>query len=89
MHAFTICMQVDWGESTKQAMKLEERLEMLPKIIYEALPAMYFLLGIVCAFALESGVALISSGLLITVSVFVYLMRRLYRNNNKVERELL
>ena len=69
-------------------MKLEKGLKMLPKVIYEALPAIYFLLGAICAFALQSGVALISSGLLITVSVFVYMMRRLYRNR-EIERKLL
>lgn len=54
--------------------------EMLPKYIYEALPALYFMLGILCVITIESSIALIPSAMLITAALLIYLMRRLYRS---------
>ena len=57
-------------------------LEMLPKYLYEALPAIYFIVGLLCALTLQSSVALVSSAFLITAAVLVYLMRKSYRNQH-------
>jgi hypothetical protein len=53
---------------------------MLPKWLYEALPTLYFMLGLLSAITIESSIALIPSAMLITASLLIYIMRRLYRS---------
>ena len=60
--------------------------EMLPKYIYEALPALYFVLGLICALTLQSSIAMVSSALLIAAAVLVHIMRKSYRNQNIKEK---
>ncbi len=54
---------------------------MLPRQLYELLPFLYILTGIVCAVLIDSTIVLISSMLLIVTGVFVLLMRRNFRKS--------
>ena len=54
---------------------------MLPRKLYELLPYLYMLTGVVCAVLVDSTVVLISSMLLIVAGVFVLMMRRSYRKS--------
>ena len=67
---------------------INTRWEMLPKYIYEALPAIYLILGLMCALTIQSSVALVSSVFLITAAVLVYIMRKTYRNQNSNKKSL-
>jgi hypothetical protein len=55
---------------------------MLPRKLYEMLPFLYMLTGIVCAVLIDSTVVLISSMLLIVAGVVVLMMRRSYRKSS-------
>ena len=57
-------------------------LKMLPKYLYEALPTIYFILGLMCALTIQSSIALVSSSFLIVAAVLVYKMRKTYRSQN-------
>lgn len=61
---------------------------MLPRKLYELLPYLYMLTGIVCAVLVDSTVVLISSMLLIVAGVFVLMMRRSYRKSANREFQL-
>ena len=61
---------------------------MLPRKLYELLPFLYMLTGVVCALIIDSTVVLISAMLLILAGVFVFLMRRSYRKMLTVNSEL-
>ena len=52
---------------------------MLPRKLYELLPFIYILTGVVFAVAIDSTVVLVSSILLILAGVAVLLMRRAFR----------
>lgn len=52
---------------------------MLPRQLYELLPYIYVVTGILCAVAIDSTIVLISSILLIVTGVFVLIMRRNFR----------
>ena len=52
---------------------------MLPRKLYELLPFIYILTGVVFAVAIDSTVVLVSSMLLIVAGVAVLLMRRTFR----------
>jgi len=54
---------------------------MLPRQLYELLPFLYILTGVVCAVLIDSTIVLISSMLLIVTGVFVLLMRRNFRKS--------
>lgn len=54
---------------------------MLPRKLYELLPFLYILTGVVCAALINSTIVLISSMLLIVTGVFVLLMRRNFRKS--------
>lgn len=54
---------------------------MLPRQLYELLPFLYMLTGVVCAALIDSTVVLISSMLLIVTGVFVLLMRKNFRKS--------
>jgi hypothetical protein len=54
---------------------------MLPRSLYELLPFLYILTGIVCAALIDSTIVLISSMLLVIAGVFVLLMRRSFRKS--------
>ena len=54
---------------------------MLPRQLYELLPFLYILTGVVCAILIDSTIVLISSMLLIVTGVFVLLMRRNFRKS--------
>lgn len=58
---------------------------MLPKPVYEALPGIYLLMGIMTVSTFESSIALISSGLFFTSAALVMYMRKAYRSNNMRE----
>lgn len=53
----------------------------LPKPIYEALPAFYLTMAIFTAATFESSIAFVSSGLFLMTAVLVFYMRKIYRNN--------
>lgn len=55
---------------------------MLPKPVYEALPGIYLLTGIMTAITFESNIALISSVLFFTAAALVTYMRKSYRSGN-------
>ena len=57
------------------------KYKMLPRILYELLPYLYILTGIVSAALIDSTIVLISSMLLIITGVFVLLMRRSFRKS--------
>jgi hypothetical protein len=61
---------------------------MLPRMLYELLPFLYILTGIVCAALIDSTIVLISSMLLIITGVFVLLMRRSFRKSINQRYEL-
>jgi len=54
---------------------------MLPRKLYELLPYLYILTGIVSTALIDSTVVLMSSMLLIVTGVFVLLMRRNFRGS--------
>jgi type II secretory pathway component PulF len=56
---------------------------MLPRKLYELLPYLYIVTGIVSTSLIDSTIVLISSILLIATGVFVLLMRRSYRKSLK------
>jgi hypothetical protein len=56
---------------------------MLPQKLYELLPYLYILTGIISASLVDSTVVRISSILLILAGVFVFIMRRNYRKSIK------
>jgi len=53
----------------------------LPKPIYEALPAFYLIMAIFTATIFESSIALVSSVLFLITAALVFYMRRSYRSN--------
>jgi hypothetical protein len=57
------------------------KYKMLPRRLYELLPYLYIVTGLVSAALIDSTVVLISSILLIITGVFVFLMRRNYRKS--------
>ena len=61
---------------------------MLPRKLYELLPYLYMLTGVVCAVLVDSTVVLISSMLLIVAGVFVLMMRRSYRKSTNRQFQL-
>ncbi|MBT8128941.1 MAG: hypothetical protein HKO86_04105 [Gammaproteobacteria bacterium] len=61
---------------------------MLPRKLYELLPYLYILTGVVCAVLVDSTVVLISSMLLIVAGVFVLMMRRSYRKSTNRQFQL-
>ena len=61
---------------------------MLPRGLYELLPFLYIITGIVCAVLIDSTIVLISSMLLIVTGVFVLLMRRNFRKSLNKRYEL-
>ena len=61
---------------------------MLPRKLYELLPYLYMLTGVVCAVLVDSTVVLISSMLLIVAGVFVLMMRRSYRRSTNKQFQL-
>lgn len=61
---------------------------MLPRKLYELLPYLYMLTGVVCAALVDSTVVLISSMLLIVAGVFVLMMRRSYRKSTNKQFQL-
>ena len=61
---------------------------MLPRQLYELLPFIYIITGIVCAMMIDSTVVLISSMLLIVAGVFVLLMRKSFRKSLNRNHEL-
>ncbi len=52
---------------------------MLPRLLYELLPFIYIVTGILCAVLIDSTIVLISSLLLVVTGVFVIMMRRNFR----------
>ena len=56
---------------------------MLPRKLYELLPYIYIVTGIVSSSLIDSTIVLLSSILLIATGVFVLLMRRSYRKSLK------
>ena len=52
---------------------------MLPRQLYELLPFIYILTGILCAVLIDSTIVFISSMLLIVTGIFVLIMRRNFR----------
>ena len=52
---------------------------MLPRQLYELLPFIYIVTGILCAILVDSTIVLISSILLIVTGVFILIMRRNFR----------
>ena len=56
---------------------------MLPEKLYEMLPYLYILTGIISASVVDSLIVRISSILLIMAGVFVFIMRRNYRKSIK------
>lgn len=61
---------------------------MLPRKLYELLPYLYMLTGVVCAVLVDSTVVLISSMLLMVAGVFVLMMRRSYRKSTNRQYQL-
>jgi hypothetical protein len=61
---------------------------MLPRKLYELLPYLYMLTGVVCAVIVDSTVVLISSMLLIVAGIFVLMMRRSYRKSTNRQFQL-
>ena len=55
--------------------------KMLPRKLYELLPFLYILTGIICAALIDSSIVLISSMLLIIAGIFVFLLRRNFRKS--------
>ncbi len=55
---------------------------MLPRKLYELLPYLYMLTGILCAVLIDSTIVLLSSLLLIVAGVFVLVMRRNFRKSS-------
>lgn len=55
---------------------------MLPKPVYEALPGIYLLTGIMTATTFESSIALVSSGLFFAAALLIMYMRKSYRSGN-------
>lgn len=55
---------------------------MLPKPVYEALPGIYLLMGVMTATTFESSIALASSGLFFAAALLVMYMRKSYRSGN-------
>ena len=53
----------------------------LPKPVYESLPALYLVMAIFTATTFESSIAFVSSGLFLMTAVLVFYMRKTYRNN--------
>jgi len=54
---------------------------MLPRKLYELLPFLYIITGVICAALIDSTIVLISSMLLIITGVFIFLMRRSFRKS--------
>jgi hypothetical protein len=61
---------------------------MLPRRLYELLPFIYIVTGILCAVLIDSTIVLISSLLLIITGVFVLIMRRNFRRALHQQNEL-
>ena len=61
---------------------------MLPRRLYELLPYIYIVTGILCAVLIDSTIVLISSLLLIITGVFVLIMRRNFRRALHLQNEL-
>jgi|GEM_PF-3346337 len=61
---------------------------MLPRRLYELLPFIYIVTGILCAVLIDSTIVLISSLLLIITGVFVLIMRRNFRRALHLQNEL-
>jgi hypothetical protein len=57
------------------------KYKLLPRRLYELLPFLYVLTGIVCASLVDSTIVFISSMLLIIAGVFIFLMRRSFRKS--------
>ena len=57
------------------------KYKLLPRRLYELLPYLYILTGVVCAALIDSTIVLISSILLIIAGVFIFLMRRSFRKS--------
>ena len=62
--------------------------KMLPRKLYELLPYLYIVTGIFSAALIDSTVVLISSMLLIITGIFIFLMRRSFRQSLNQRYEL-
>ena len=57
------------------------KYKLLPRRLYELLPFLYIVTGIVCAALINSTIVHISSMLLVMAGVFIFLMRRNFRKS--------